>query len=231
MPNPTPLRAIGRELGALLLAASCAGCDAPGQLLCDACACEIAPVPRLLQTPGRIDAYAGLDFTGVAARCVRRLKGEGETLLARPLAGALAAVLLPQLVDGAIAVPVPTSRTAFRRRGYRVPDLLVGRTGARPARMLVTARAPAADQRGLGIRERRENVRGTMRARRRGAGVEVVIVDDVITTGATIDEAARALGEAGFRVRCAVALAATPRLRGSHAAAQPIHRRHGAIDP
>ena len=53
-----------------------------------------------------------------------------------------------------------------------------------------------------------------MRVRRAGEGTEVVIVDDVVTTGATFDEATRALTAAGFHVSAAVALAATPRRDG-----------------
>ena len=209
-----PLRAIGVELAALILAACCAGCDAPGELLCDRCREHLAPVPRDFTTPGGLNVRAALSYDSVAARCIRRLKGEGETLLARPLGDALAAVLTEALAASTvaasrIAVPVPTSRAAFRRRGYRVPDLLMRRAGVAPQRLLLSAR-PTADQRGLGARERADNVRGSMRVRARGDGAEVVLVDDVVTTGATFDEAARVLGSAGFRVVAAVALAATP---------------------
>jgi predicted amidophosphoribosyltransferase len=154
--------------------------------------------------------YSALEFDGVAARCIRRLKGEGDTFLARPLAAALATVLSPRVTPTTWIVPVPTSPGAFRRRGYRVPELLIRRARAQPQPVLSIV-AAAADQRGLRAREREENVRGTMRARRRGEGAEVVIVDDVVTTGATLDEAARALEAAGFRTMAAVALAATPR--------------------
>jgi predicted amidophosphoribosyltransferase len=166
-----------------------------------------------LLTPGRLPAHAALEFEGVAARCIRRLKGEGETFLARPLAAALATVLSPLVSPTTWIVPVPTGRAAFRRRGYRVPELLIRRAHAQPQAVLSSV-AAAVDQRGLGAREREENVRGTMRARRRGEGAEVVIVDDVVTTGATLDEAARALEEAGFRTVAAVALAATPQRSG-----------------
>ncbi|GGM46566.1 ComF family protein [Microbacterium saperdae] len=206
------LRGIGTELAALLLAASCAGCGEPGELLCAGCRAQLTPCPVAIVTPDGLAVHAALSFEGVAARCIRRLKGEGETLLARVLGGALAPVLDAALAGGALVVPVPTGRAAFRARGYRVPDLLARRAGAIPSPLLVPA-AARADQRGLDVRERRENVRGSMRARRRGAGERIVLLDDVVTTGATLDEAARALTEAGFDVLSAVALAATPRHR------------------
>jgi predicted amidophosphoribosyltransferase len=91
-----------------------------------------------------------------------------------------------------------------------VPDLLIRRAGFRGERMLRQTR-PTRDQRELDRDERARNVADSMRARgARHAGREVVIVDDVVTTGATIDEAARALRAAGFLPVCAIALAATP---------------------
>ncbi|MEU4016308.1 phosphoribosyltransferase family protein [Microbacterium sp. NPDC028030] len=156
---------------------------------------------------------AAFAFEGVAARCIRRLKGEGATVLARPLGSALATVLAPVATPATWVVPVPTARAAFRRRGYRVPELLIHRAGLSPQRVLSVVTA-SVDQRGLGASARAANVRDTMRARRRGDGAAAVIVDDVVTTGATLDEAARALDVAGFRVTAAVALAATPRRAG-----------------
>lgn len=208
----TTLGRIGSELAALLLAASCAGCEEPGELLCVACRAQLTPCLVETITPDGLTVHAALSFDGVAARCIRRLKGQGETLLAGVLGGVLAPVLDTALVAGAKVVPVPTSRAAFRRRGYRVSDLLVRRAGAEPVHLLAHD-GERADQRGLDARERRDNVRGSMRARRRGAGERIVLLDDVITTGATLDEAARALTEAGFEVLSAVALAATPRHR------------------
>lgn len=208
--TPPDLRLIGAEIAALLLAAACAGCDEPGSLLCSRCRGELRTRPQHGLTPQGLSYRAALAFEGVAARCVRRLKGDGETPLARPLGSVLAAVLAPVVTTTTWVVPVPTSRRAFRRRGYRVPELLIRRAGVEPQRVLSLA-GGLLDQRGLGARARAANVHGAMRARRPGHGAEAVIVDDVVTTGATIDEAARALTEAGFRVVAAVALAATPR--------------------
>ena len=201
------------EILAFLLAASCAGCDAPGLLLCDDCRTALAPRPIDLRSPAGLPVRAALPFEGVAARCIRRLKDEGETLLVRPLGRALAGAMdasAPSPADHLAMVPVPTSRAAFRRRGYRVPDLLIRAAGASPRPVLTRRRH--ADQRGLSIEERAANARGTMRARGAGAGIRAVVIDDVVTTGATLDEAARALGRAGYHVVGAFALAATPRL-------------------
>lgn len=202
----------GRELLALLLAAECPGCDRPGALLCEDCAGELAPRPVTRRTPGGVPVRAALRFDGVAARCIRRVKEDGQTMLARPLGDALGAVL-PE--PAGCLVPVPTSRAAFRRRGYSVPELLLRRAGAVPSRLLLPGRA-TGDQRALGAVERALNVRGSMRVGRARSAVRsgepaVVIVDDVVTTGATIDEAARVLAGAGLHVEGAIALAATPR--------------------
>lgn len=209
MPLPPSLHAVAAQVAAFLLAAVCPGCGEPGTLLCEACRGALRADPVTLRTPGGLPVTAAMPFEGVAARCIRHMKGDGETLLARPLGAVLATVL--SAVD-AHPVPIPTRHAAFRRRVYRVPELLIRRAWADPWRVLRT-RGARLDQRWLGVRERSENVRGTMRVRGAGNGAEVVLVDDVVTTGATFDEGARALAEAGFTVLSAVALAATPRRR------------------
>jgi predicted amidophosphoribosyltransferase len=148
----------------------------------------------------------------VAARVLRALKEDGRTGLARALAPALAAAVAALDAPGAVVVPVPSSRAALRRRGYRVAELLARRAELAPVRALRSVRT-VADQRGLGRAQRRENVAGSLRAVRGNVltGRDVVIVDDVVTTGATLAEAARALRAAGARVVGAATVAATPR--------------------
>ena len=201
---------IGRDALALLLASSCPGCDRSGTLLCDDCRMLLLPDPLGTRTPRGLVVHAALQYGGVPARAIRRLKEEGATMLSRPLGAALQPVLRAR-ARGALIVPVPTSRAAFLRRGYRVPDLLIRRAGFTAHPALVPERR-TDDQRDLGRAARARNVAGSMRARLPGRG-DVVIVDDVVTTGATLDEAARALRAAGFTPLCAVALAATPRVR------------------
>lgn len=219
MPLARPWSSLIDELAAFALSGCCAGCDLLGTLLCDECGRALVAAPMRRETPGGLPVTAALVYDAVTARCIRRLKEEGETLLARPLGPALGAALRSAIADEAYdaerpsLVPVPTSAAAFRRRGYRVPELLIRRAGFQSSRLLASARS-TADQRGLGAAERGRNVAGSMRARHARDAYDVIVVDDVVTTGATLDEAARALTTAGFRVRGAVTLAVTPRHSG-----------------
>ncbi len=200
------------ETLALLLPVSCAGCDELDTPLCEACARELTPQPhrQVVDAPGGpVEVWSSLRFDGVAARVLRAVKEDGRTGLIRALAGCVAAALARADAPGAVVVPMPTSRAAYRRRGYRVPDLLARSARIRPARALSYTRR-TGDQRGLGRLERHRNTAGSMVAR--GIrGQRVVVLDDVITTGASLAEAVRALREAGADVAAAVTVAATPR--------------------
>lgn len=204
------VRNILREVSGFLLAATCAGCDAPGLALCDRCGTALRAEVVSGRTPGGLAVFAGSAFEGVPARVIRAIKEDGTTSLASALAPMVqAAAATADPCGRAAMVPVPTSRSAFRRRGFRVPEVLLRRAGLRPMRLLAPARA-VADQRGLTRAQRAANVRGSMRLRRGPGGRDVVIFDDVTTSGATFDEAARVLRASGFRVLAGVAAAATP---------------------
>ena len=198
---------------ALVLPVVCAGCDEPDIALCEACGIRLRP--RVTRSPLGTSVWSGLAFEGVPARVVRALKEDGRTGLARDLAPALRAAVEAALAAGGssrgpvVLVPIPTSRAAYRRRGYRVVELVARRARLPVARLLVTFRA-TADQRALGRAGRRSNVAGSLRARD-AQGRTVVVIDDVVTTGATLEEAVRALRAGGAEVLGAATIAATPR--------------------
>ncbi len=197
----------------LVLPVVCAGCGEPDVTLCESCLDALEPTPRQrIHSADDIAAgmpvWSGLRFDGVVARVLRSLKEEGRTGLARSLAPALAAAVAAAGDPAAVIVPIPTSRAAFRRRGYRVVELVAARAGLRVVPLLAQTRR-TADQRGLDHERRRENVARSLRARDAG-GRRVIVIDDVVTTGATLAEAARALRAAGADVICAATIAATP---------------------
>ena len=153
------------------------------------------------------------------------------------LAGALHHAVRDAGNGGFVLVPVPGSRRALRRRGYNplgmllgalrapgllpagteaVPLLRLSRRGPRDALrgavpVVLTSGNSGGGQKSLGRKGRRRNVYGTMTAGAAGAlaGTRCLVVDDVLTTGATIAEAVRALRAAGARVEGAVVIAAT----------------------
>lgn len=197
---------------ALVLPVVCAGCGIPDSSLCDACLAALAPRPvrRVLDAPGgAVVLWSGLSFEGVAARVVRAIKEDGRTPLARALAPGVRDAFARVGAPDAVVVPMPTSRASYRRRGFRLPDLLADRARLPVARLLTPARR-AGDQRGLDRDARRENVAHSLRARV-AAGRRVVVLDDVVTTGASLEEAVRALRAEGAVVLGAVTAAATPR--------------------
>ncbi len=228
MTVPLAAARIAEEVLGFVFSSRCAGCDAPATLLCETCRTALAPRVRQHRLPSGLPVFTAVGFDGIPARVIRTLKEQGRTALARPLGRALRSALREAGVPpGAVVVPVPTSRAAFRRRGFRVPELLARHAGYRTRRLLLPARA-AADQRALSIRARERNVRGTMRPSRRPCPLRtVVLLDDVMTTGATLAEAERTLRRAGFRVALAVAVAATPRRGGRGFALSEKERSEG----
>ncbi|KRB36227.1 ComF family protein [Microbacterium sp. Root180] len=197
---------------ALVLPVVCAGCGIPDSSLCDACiaALEPQPVRRVLDAPGgEVVLWSGLSFEGIAARVVRAIKEDGRTPLARRLAPGMREAFARLDAGDAVVVPMPTSRASYRRRGVRVPDLLAQRARLPVARLLRHARR-TGDQRGLDRNARRDNVAHSLMATS-AAGRRVVVLDDVATTGASLEEAVRALRAAGAVVLGAVTAAATPR--------------------
>lgn len=170
---------------------------------------------------------AVLDNVGPAARVVVAWKDRGRLGLTGPL-GRLLAVgcsLVPVAARTGL-VPVPTSRAQVRRRGADPMRLLAGRAvddlgavGTEAVLLPVLRRVRTTrDQAGLGAEERRANVTGAFAANRSAvarcvrAGVEeVLVVDDVLTTGASAREAVRALAAAGVRTSAVVVVAHTPR--------------------
>ncbi|MFL0565725.1 ComF family protein [Microbacterium sp. 179-I 1D1 NHS] len=220
MPHPTEPRAPSRvrravaEALAVVFPVMCAGCDLNDVDLCERCVAELRPDPRARRLGG-LEVRSALVFDAVAARVIRAFKEEGRTALAAPLGRALREAW-PSGWD-AVPVPIPASRPSMRRRGYAPVVLVCRRAGWRPFALLRVVR-PTADQRVLGRRERAANLAGVMRVRpgaaARLAGRSVVLIDDVVTTGATLAEAARALAEAGVPVTGAVTIASTP-LRGA----------------
>lgn len=217
------LAAGGRALLDLLLPTSCAGCGAPGRPCCAACAAVwwgLQPVERSTAA-GAPPMYALARYRGVARHLVLAQKERGRRDLAAPLGAALARGLanLPGATGtaGTRLVPAPSRAAAARMRGG--PHVLALaracaaglRTGPEAARVrpALSLTAGARDAVGLDAEQRTANLRGRVHVRSRHVpepGTRVILLDDVITTGATALACVRALRAAGVDVAAVLAL-------------------------
>jgi predicted amidophosphoribosyltransferase len=224
--SPTGWRAAA---GDLLLGSRCHGCDRPAWTLCAGCRADLGervPVPTRPDPcpPGFPATWTGGPYDRLAQRLVSAHKERSALGLSAVLGEVLALAVLGLLDETAgrgvpvRLVPVPSARRAVRGRGFDAGLALARATaarlpGARADALLEPARR-VADQSGLGAAERHANLAGAYRRRpragRRG-GAPVVVVDDVVTSGASLTEAVRALEAGGAAVLGAATFAATRR--------------------
>jgi len=168
---------------------------------------EGPPPPAVCSTcaangPAYDYARSAAVYGGVTREALHRLKFGGRRALARPLADLTVEQCGATLRGGiAAVVPVPLARDREWERGFNQAALLAERIARRlevPVRAAWLARERATKpQSDLHAAERLANVRGAFRAAPAVADRHVLLVDDVLTTGATLAECARALRAAG----------------------------------
>jgi ComF family protein len=155
-------------------------------------------------------------FAGPLQQAVHALKFSGQRSLGRALGGCLAAHLGAELAAVDLLVPVPLHPARQRERGFNQSALIAAGLGeelARPvAGDLVVRRVQTRQQALLDAAARRENLREAFTCPGPVPGDRCLcLVDDVLTTGATLDACARALRQAGARTVWAATLAGTYR--------------------
>ncbi|MEU2302731.1 ComF family protein [Streptomyces antibioticus] len=216
-----------QELAGLVLPAECGGCGRDREVLCPECRAvlggtapfRVRPVP---EPPGLPAVHAAARYADEVRAALLAHKERGVLALARPLGVALAGAVRvglgeegvgegegPPPPGGILLVPVPSTPATTRARGHdparRIALVAAGelrRAGmaVRVAAVLRQRRA-VADQAGLSARERMENLVGALTVVPGGArvlgGGPVVLVDDLVTTGASLAEAARAVRAVG----------------------------------
>lgn len=202
-------------LADLIVPSACAGCGMPGPALCGACATRLVPVgetgclrcghpwphavPSCAECPPAVSwARQAVAYDDLAARLITALKDGHRRALAVPLARLMCEVI-PVPAPGGVLVPVPCTHARLAERGFNQAALIaraVGREWGMGVDDVLARDAHARRQRGSSRTERLGQVQGTFRPTR-AVPHHAVLVDDVLTTGATLTAAARALRAAG----------------------------------
>jgi ComF family protein len=204
------LQAFGGALLDLAFPPRCPACGdepLPASPFCALCEGAIDPVPGDLGEPG--DVRAGALFGGPIADAIHALKYGDRAEAAVPLGRWLAGRV--EVPPGACVVWVPLGRRRRIERGYDQAMLLAGAfarsAGRRLLRGAMRRVRETPPQVGRDRAARARNVEGAFAASKAVSGLDLVLVDDVVTTGATAEAASRALREAGARSITVVALA------------------------
>ncbi len=173
---------------------------------CPRCRGSLTPCPLCLSPPPLDQVYAVAPYEGLIRRAIHGVKFDGRPELARWL-GARMAETLTSLDPDWVLVPVPLSRERLRQRGYNQAEwLALGIPGHRKAPDWLIRTRHTPSQVGHGSKQRWVGLREAFQAARAVDGQRILLVDDVLTSGATLTWAAHALREAGAReVRAVVA--------------------------
>lgn len=216
LPHPDDLKGFARRLGESLLPASCllCGADSGSELLCPPCAAELPTLPgascpicadqtthgercgACLKEPPHFERTISLfryDFP--ADRIVHALKYGHQLAVAKWCGQRLAERLDPSEFD--LILPLPLHPERLRQRGFNQSAEIARELGKclflKADRSIVLRTRATPPQAELPHKERRKNVRGAFECRADLTGKRVLLIDDVLTTGATANECARVL--------------------------------------
>ena len=230
------LSAIARDIQDLTLPRQCVGCGALGTWLCGRCRPSGRPVlgarrirPDCTCAEG-LTALSAWEYAGTPREVALAFKERGTRALSRELAIWL--VPLAQRValtgDPLVLIPIPARASARRRRGFDhlgvtcvqlVRELEAAGSARAVVRPLLKWRSGGVVQKGLPLQQRASNVAGGLFVPEDemltafgsgGRRLQPVLVDDVLTTGATLAEAHRALCRRGVVCRQAISVCAVP---------------------
>ncbi len=221
MSSSLSLRQLKTSLLDLLFPLRCLDCGSEGSLLCETCRQKLPRIkqpfcqrcgtplsggklcPACVSHPLTMDGIRSvLLFGGTVRQAVHQFKYKHITAMAAPLGQLGAEFLRTYPLPGEVLMPVPLHPRRLRERGYNQAALLateIGKLSSLPVveGALLRQRDTVTQARAASAAERRRNVRDAFASQRELHGERVLLIDDVCTTGATLDACAAALKAAG----------------------------------
>ena len=215
------LARLGRTALDLLFPSRCLGCGKEGDLICPVCLCTLPgitppvcrrcgtpqpgdkPCPACLSHQHNIDGIRSpFRFEGVIRQAIHQFKYNNLRYIARPLAELLSNYLVANPIPGGVLVPVPLHSRRLRERGYNQSQLLareLGKLVGLPvtADCITRQRQVALQTRATSVSQRRSNVANAFTCHGDLRDKKIILIDDVATSGATLDACAAALKSAG----------------------------------
>jgi ComF family protein len=204
-------RLVSDDLLALLLPGKCPGCGRRAEPVCAQCVGSMRAAPPARAIPGVTWTVSAFVYEGVARELIARVKYRNERIAVRWLAAKLAECCARAPIPVDVVTWVPASAARRASRGIDHGALLARAVGAAlgVAPECLLTRDDGPPQTGRPIEERRAGP--TLQGTGSIAGRRMLVVDDVVTTGATLGAAANVLRECGARDVIAGTIARTPK--------------------
>lgn len=207
------------SLRELIFPVRCLGCDQLGISICSLC--RKFWHPRIIRTWSRSEIpfpiYSSIPYSPIAGKVLLAAKENSlelaDNLLESALRHSLHGARLQSECD--VLIPIPSRKSVARKRGRQFISTLSERIGDSedlPTEDLLTHTRKVRDQSNLDAKHRAENLEGALVSLRFISG-RAILIDDLVTTGATLREAARALRSAGIEVTAAVTACVAEPLR------------------
>ena len=193
----------------LIFPSKCAVCEAGGPNLCEGCKFVLEPRPHDFQR-GVVTGLAASNYSPEVSKLIVAFKDRGQFALVNDLGRLMEPLVrrIEQVPGSFYLVPAPSRIQNFTKRGFQPSLLLARQLGIRVpnARILNCLRLgkEVLDQVGLSSADRITNLSGSMKLNQSVSGKNVFIVDDVVTTGATITEAWKVVSLGGGTVLSAL---------------------------
>jgi len=174
----------------------CIGCGKEGEIICEKCLKGMRRFPFFTSGENIRAFFSPFIYDGLAREAVHLLKYEGLKVLSKPMGEEMGRLYAEKGYPVDVIVPVPLHKKRLKERGYNQAELLAREVGSFlgvPVGDFLTRERYSKPQVELSGDERRINVRGVFKACGDVCGMRILLIDDVITTGSTMEECGRAL--------------------------------------